>query len=111
MVYFKPNQLERLLSIMQVDASERASLIIKEAESLGKEELYTATRREGDLDVRLVAKGFVLDSHTGDGDDTPVLHIRPQGVDHDCWLRYDPESGMLEVQTEDGWDLMPFDPT
>jgi len=95
---------------MQADASERASLIIREAESLGKEELYIATRREGDIDVRLVTKRFVLDSHTGDGDDTPVLFIRPQNADHDYWLRYDPDSGMLEIQGEDGWDLMPFDP-
>ena len=111
MAYFKPNQLKRLLSIMQTEPNVRAYRILREAQSLGARNIYVSTRREGDIDVRLVAKGFVLDSHTGDGDDTPVLHIRPQGVDHDCWLRYDPESGMLEIQTEDGWDLMPFDHT
>ena len=110
MAYFKPSQIKRLLSIMQVEPAERASLIIEESESLGKEELHISTRKEGDIDVRLVAKGFVLDSHMGDGDDRPTLFIRPQGVNHDHWLQYDPASGQLQVQGEDGqWDLMAFD--
>jgi hypothetical protein len=59
------------------------------------------------LATRLIAPGFVVDVDNGDG---PTLFIRPQGVPHDHWLQYDPSSGQMEIQEEDGtWGLRPFD--
>jgi hypothetical protein len=56
--------------------------------------------------TRIIAPGFVVDVDN----DGPKLFIRPQGSGHDHWLQYDPSSGQMEIQDEDGtWGLRPFD--
>ena len=60
------------------------------------------------LATRIIAPGFVVDVDNGDG--RPTLFIRPTGVPHDHWLQYDPHTGQMEFQDEDGrWGLRPFD--
>jgi hypothetical protein len=62
-----------------------------------------------DESLRIITKGWVMDSPSTKNN--PNLWIRPTGGNGDCWVRYNPETGMMEGQDYDTglWVDVEFD--
>jgi hypothetical protein len=100
MAYVKPSQ-----EVLDLLLAGRSCEMKNYAQRNGIPFNEDGIKDDGQVSIRVIAPGWILDSHNPG----PVLHVRPQGVKHDHWLQYDSRTGLLEVQTEDGWDLVDFD--
>ena len=59
--------------------------------------------------LRLIAKAWVMDAPSAEY--SPILWIRPTGGNGDYWLRYNPETGLMDAQDYDTglWVDVEFD--